>query len=95
MRERESKNTALKNGDIEILVDDLRLLSKAQTLAAVVGPLEALHGIHFPFSFPADAKPPYFMAGSASLICDLYIASTGEAAQQKALELCTALRQEA
>ncbi len=26
--------------------------------------------------------------------CDLYIASTGEAAQQKALELCTALRQE-
>ncbi|MCI8440907.1 MAG: aspartate--tRNA ligase [Provencibacterium sp.] len=31
VRERESKNTALKNGDIEILVDDLRLLSKAQT----------------------------------------------------------------
>ncbi|MCI8622242.1 MAG: aspartate--tRNA ligase [Provencibacterium sp.] len=31
VRERESKNAALKNGDVEILVDDLRLLSKAQT----------------------------------------------------------------
>lgn len=31
VRERESKNAALKTGDVEILVDDLRLLSKAQT----------------------------------------------------------------
>lgn len=31
VRERESKNTAIKTGNIEIFVDDLRILSKAQT----------------------------------------------------------------
>ena len=31
VRERESKNTAIKTGNIEIFVDDLRILAKAQT----------------------------------------------------------------
>ena len=31
VRERESKNAAIKTGNIEIFVDDLRILAKAQT----------------------------------------------------------------
>ena len=31
VRERESKNTEIKTGNIEIIVDDLRILAKAQT----------------------------------------------------------------